>query len=180
VTRDPLVAGCEAGRARLRLAAVLPFVVGLLVCVMGGDVAEADPPVPQAVRDAGVGGSTLEALASEYRRLRKIHGHMSGAPGHWVDEVDSAGGAKDRVMQELGRRFDRGTSRARVVALMGGPDSVLHSGDPGWETARQSRQSDAGVVDEALIYWWRGAHDYLIFDVDHGRVVGSHWYAALE
>jgi hypothetical protein len=166
-------------RARRCSFAVLP-VIGLLAFKGGGDTALADAPVAQAVADAGVSRMTVEALASEYRRLRRVHGHMSGAPGHWVDEVDSAGGAKDRVMGELGRRLGGGTSRARVVTLMGAPDSVLHPGDPGWETARQSRRSDAGVVDEALIYWWRGGHDYLIFDVDQGHVVGSHWYAALE
>jgi hypothetical protein len=163
------------------------FLAMMLACRSAGqpvDLPSASPP--PAVEDAGVAPSevdvrtaSLEELATEYASLRKIHGHMSGAPGSWIDDVDSFGGRKHRVMAELGSRLDGGVSRTRLVALIGEPDGTAHEGDDGW--LAMARRSPGGKeATEMLVYEWRGRHDFLFFAARDRQITGSGWWMAGE
>lgn len=121
----------------------------------------------------------LADLAREFRRLRATPGHMSGAPGQWNAEVDGPGGRKAVVMHELRRRLADGkTGRSAIVALLGDPDEVAHPGDLLWTYARpEGRVAD---VEALVIYYWRGVHDFLFFEVRGDRVLGAEWWMAGE
>jgi hypothetical protein len=122
----------------------------------------------------------LTALAAEYRALRTLRGHSSRPPGKWLDAVDAAGGRKDRVMGELGKRLGAGTTRLDpLTALLGAPDDVARPGSTLWALAMSVRRPDGGgAVDELEVYEWRGLHDLLFFEVRQGRVLRSDWWAA--
>jgi hypothetical protein len=122
----------------------------------------------------------LTTLAAEYRALRTLRGHSSRPPGKWLDAVDAAGGRKERVMGELGKRLGAGTTRLEpLTALLGAPDDVARPGSTIWSLAMSVRRPDGGgAVDELEVYEWRGLHDFLFFEVRQGRVLRSDWWAA--
>ena len=119
---------------------------------------------------------SLAELAAEYQALRKQPGHFSG--GQWNDDVDRAGGRKEEVLAELGKRLGDGThTRAQVIAYLGEPDAVLKPGDMMF---RHSYDGQDPRVRELLVYHWRGWHDFLYFGSDGTRIITEGWWAALE
>lgn len=139
------------------------------------------------VRDSGtpdarppVESMGLAALAAEYRTLRTLPGHSSRPSAKWNDVVDAAGGRKERVMVELGKRLGTGTQRlSPLVALLGAPDAVALPGSPLWTLAMSIRRPDGGgAADELEVYEWRGQHDFLFFEVRQGTVLRSDWWQA--
>lgn len=103
------------------------------------------------------GWGQLEDLGREYRELRKQTGHFSGGDT-WNDAVDHWKGRKHEVMAELGRQLGQ-VRTDRLLQIMGPPDE-----------RRANR----------WIYFWRGGHDYLYFEVEGARVTSSHWWMAGE
>ena len=120
------------------------------------------PPSPPPV--------TVEDLGAELRRLRAIPGHFGG--GAWNDDVDGFQGRKHVVMEALERQLARAT-RAHVVEVMGPPDAVARPGEPWW-------QGETQAATVRLVYYWRGRHDVLYFDMRGDAVVGSGWWMAGE
>lgn len=100
----------------------------------------------------------LTSLGREYQELRKQSGHFSGG-GEWNSKVDRWNGRKHQVMAELAEKLGSGQSTQILLAVMGEPD------------ARQGSQ---------WLYYWRGRHDYLIFDCQQGKIVKSEWWMAGE
>jgi len=136
----------------------------LLAAVLGSSsVARAQP------------GST-ESLGAELGRLRRTPGHFGG--GTWSDEIDAFGGRKHEVMEILASRLGvPGTPSARLLAIMGPPDERVRSGTELWA---DSVYGPAAAGLEALVYHWRGRHDFLYFLVRRRRVVRSGWWMAHE
>ena len=122
----------------------------------------------------------LLQTAQEFRRLRQIKGHFKG--GTWDKEVDSAQGAKGHLMGELGQALGKGDStEERVLELMGPPDDVVKPGSLTWHMIRSVHSGQTRLGTHALLYEWRGRHDFLFFMCDdRGRVMHSDWWAALE
>jgi hypothetical protein len=120
--------------------------------------AGAEAPIP----------TEIHALGQEFRRLRALPGHMQAHGGEWNDEVDRYGGRKHQVMEALGTQLGTGHhTQAEVIELMGPPDQVTLQGKP--------------HPAELLVYFWRGAHDYLYFTVgDKGVVLKADWWMAGE
>lgn len=133
-------------------------------------------PTRGAEPEASAPDEDTRTLAAEYRALRAIPGHFGG--GEWNDAVDRAGGRKQVVLAALGERLGDGhSSRAEVEALLGPPDDVLRPGDPLYAAALRD---DAPKAVEALVYRWRGMHDFLYFASDGRRVLSSGWWFAWE
>ena len=150
-------------------------------------LAQATVTTGPPVRDSGapdarppVESMGLAALAAEYRTLRTLTGHSSRPPAKWNDVVDAAGGRKERVMAELGKRLGTGTTRlSPLVAWLGAPDDVALPGSSLWTLAMSVRRPDGGgAVDELEIYEWRGQHDFLFFEVQKGTVLRAGWWQA--
>jgi hypothetical protein len=123
----------------------------------------------------------VEVIAEELRSLRAIKGHFEG--GVWDDRVDQWGGRKQELMTQLGSRFGLGTNtNAQVVDLLGPPDQIVREGDRLFEmVARQSiPERSAHDSLELLIYYWRGAHDFLYFRSNGRNILGSGWWYAYE
>lgn len=116
----------------------------------------------------------MEALAAEYRQLRTVPGHFSGDA--WNDAVDSFQGRKHEVMAQLGDLLGDGRhTRDEVVGLLGEPDQVVDPSSTLWPVMNK-----VGTASEALVYSWRGNHDFLYFPVRDGRVLRSAWWMAYE
>lgn len=62
------------------------------------------------------------------------------------------------LLRVLGQRLD-GQPRAALVRALGPPDRVR---------------------GDALVYYWRGEHDYLYFRLQANQLVRSAWYYAYE
>lgn len=62
------------------------------------------------------------------------------------------------IMEHLGKRLN-GSSKKQIKKIMGNPDS------------KEGKQ---------WIYFWRGRHDYLIFEFTGSKGAASRWYYAYE
>lgn len=123
----------------------------------------------------------VEAAAAEFRALRPIPGHFSGA--EWNEDVDPWMGRKHRLMITLGDSLAGGDYDLTLLTeLMGEPDRTLLPEDPLYE--RIAGANPDFDLDEpgtsVLVYGWRGGHDLLYFVVKGGAVVHSGWWYALE
>ncbi|MEW6284049.1 MAG: hypothetical protein AB1758_35880 [Candidatus Eremiobacterota bacterium] len=120
-----------------------------------------------------MGNQELPALAAEFRELRTIRGWFSGGDA-WVDAVDSWDGRKHRVMGRLAELLGDGQhTRAEVEKLLGAPDEAVRPASPTFRFIQ-------GEADLALVYRWRGMHDFLYFRCVGDRVVGYGWWMAGE
>ena len=122
-----------------------------------------------------------QELAAEFRRLRAVQGHFQG--GEWNAEVDGWMDRKHQVMIDLGSRLgDGGCGRTQITDLLGPPDVIAGPGDVVFDLV--SRQPEFQVplpADyELLIYYWRGAHDYLYFTAEGQTISSSGWWHAYE
>lgn len=149
-----------------------PLVAVVLALALSPVMAAA--PAPRPAR-----AESTEQLAREYRRLRA----KKVQPGVLDRETQAFGGRKHEVMGELVARLGvRGTKRARIVALMGEPDSVVDHPSPRDCELLRNAGGGPGCGDATLllVYEWRGMHDYAWFGIGDGAVVSSGWYFALE
>ncbi len=150
------------------------------------------PPTPPTYEElhAAAMARPIEELGRELGELRATKGHFGGGT-EWNDDVDRWGGRKHVVLAALLQRLcssrpdDRtgtcspGTSRNRVVELMGAPDEVATRGSMPWTYALEERE--ASSVRELLVYHWRGGHDFVFFAADaQGDVRFARWWMAGE
>lgn len=103
------------------------------------------------------GAPSLAALGKRYRALRARD--AANPPGTFDPETDGANGELFKVMDRLRERLGKaGQPGAGVRRIMGAPDAVK---------------------DGRWIYFWRGWHDYLFFEVDErARIVRADWWMA--
>ncbi|KNE61267.1 hypothetical protein AMAG_07010 [Allomyces macrogynus ATCC 38327] len=138
--------------------------------------------------------------------------YSATAAGDWNKDVDTYGGAKHEAMETVRVALVPDTPHAAsttpgsaIAQLLGEPDAVLTSRD----AVRALMAGGAGVSAQAaaiagapgpvispgmqvagqpgsgstfLVYFWRGTHDYLAFEVDADgeQVKGSEWVLAGE
>jgi hypothetical protein len=116
------------------------------------------------IKKTGLEKVPIDALATEFRKLRKIKGHFQG--GKWNKDTDGWMCRKHRVMIELGRRLVNNSFKLKdILRLLGEPDKIKH------------KKKDGG---ETLVYYWRGNHDYLMFTCKDQLIVHSYWWYAFE
>jgi hypothetical protein len=120
-----------------------------------------------------------EEIAAQFRDLRTIKGHFQD--GDWNADVDAWMGRKHQLMIQLGTRLGPGDCRrAQVVQLLGPPDLAAREGDASFnEVSRLPEfEKPAAGPYELLIYYWRGAHDFLYFTAQGETVLSSGWWYA--
>ena len=101
---------------------------------------------------------SLVELGRRFQALRKRQ--RAQPPGNFDSDLDGWNGELHNVMTELGRRLGvAGTKTSQVRFIMGEPDE---------KTAAR------------WVYWWRGGHDYLFFELAKATVTKSDWYMAGE
>lgn len=160
------------------------LVLGLVAC-SGSAPHAAEPPAPSPppieaapaevpARRAATALS-LDELAAELRALRAIPGHFGG--GEWNDDVDRSGGRKVEVLGELGARLGDGTHDEPELAALGPPDVTITGSAPAMEGIFPR---GADPYDRLLVFYWRGGHDFLYFQVRGTRIVGHAWWNAGE
>ncbi|KNC98583.1 uncharacterized protein SPPG_06268 [Spizellomyces punctatus DAOM BR117] len=145
----------------------------------------------------------LAILSTEFKALRDRKGHFNG--GEHDKDVDGYGGKKHKTMEALAKALgNKGTPATKVLEAMGPPDEIvpkvgasnvgpLQAAGPGAITGGMPGPVIAGGSPNALgaaegkpyflIYYWRGRHDYLWFEVDPSgdeKINDYGWYAAGE
>ncbi|KAJ3039808.1 hypothetical protein HDV00_011716 [Rhizophlyctis rosea] len=143
----------------------------------------------------------LTTAQSDYQSLRSVKGHFDGGD-EFNPDVDKFGGKKQLAMEKLGEYLGApGTPATRVLQTMGKPDAVVPKTDASQEGPSALQGGSAGVQgmpgplipggglaeggNYFLVYYWRGKHDYLWFEVQTDKngdetVKGYDWYKALE
>jgi hypothetical protein len=122
-----------------------------------------------------------QELAAEFVRLRTVQGHFQGGP--WTAEVDDWMGRKHQVMIGLGTQLvDAGCTQGQVTDLLGPPDLTVTPGDPLFDQVSRQAEFEKPPAEPytLLIYYWRGAHDFLYFTSVDGAIIGSGWWHAYE
>jgi hypothetical protein len=155
------------------------LIVALLL--MAGCASPARLPTGSPAPDGCELPTDTEEFAAEFVRLRAVQGHFQG--GSWNDDVDAWSGRKHRVMLDLGSRLSAaGCKQERLTDLLGSPDRIARPGDAIFdEVSRQAEfEEPPGPDYELLVYYWRGARDYLYFTADGETILGSGWWHAYE
>ncbi|KAI9209709.1 uncharacterized protein BJ171DRAFT_6271 [Polychytrium aggregatum] len=165
----------------IKRSAVL-FAVLLSIVLIGLAAASMSQPLSSPAP------ANLSALSAEFSTLRSVKGHFEGGDD-FIPDVDGPNGKKRQTMNALLAVLGQpGTPAASIFEAMGKPDEVSTSPDvfqnavpllpgPVVPTAGAPQTSEAMY----LIYYWRGRHDYLYFQVDAGEnVVRAAWFNALD
>lgn len=104
------------------------------------------------------GDPTLYNKGQEFQALRQERGHFTGG-GPWNAKVDAWNGRKHQLMGELKEALESGQSEETLKTLLGAPDEIQ---------------------GKSWLYYWRGKHDYLIFEFSKGFTTGAKWWMAGE
>ncbi|KAI9105862.1 hypothetical protein DFS34DRAFT_574144 [Phlyctochytrium arcticum] len=131
----------------------------------------------------------LAFWASEFQTLRQKKGHFSG--GEHDTDVDSYKGKKHTIMESLGKALGvKGNPAVKVLESMGQPDEIaagpgaITGGMPGPVITGGAPPLTETIPGKNyfLIYYWRGRHDYLWFEVNASdeTVEACDWYQAGE
>jgi hypothetical protein len=118
----------------------------------------------------------LEKTAQEYREMRKI----SPPPSKVFTQ------RKAEVMDELRQCLEVGKAdQKRIIQLMGSPDHLAKKGSDLYQLALHSlkfSETPRGLekAKDALIYEWRGLHDFMFFITDGKQLIISGWWMAME
>lgn len=166
----------SAGRAFTRHRQTLTVALLLLAGCASATATPTSSPAPQGCDLP----AETRALAAEFVRLRTVQGHFQGGP--WIADVDDWMGRKHQVMLELGARLvEAGCAPGQVADLLGPPDLVAGPGDEAYDqVGRQPGFEEPPNSYELLIYYWRGARDFLYFISADGTMAGSGWWHAYE
>jgi len=122
--------------------------------------------------------ANLPALSREYRELRKT----PSEPKPSTEFIQH----KAEVMDQLRQCLDyMKADRKLVVDTLGAPDRIVKKGELLYKMAFDSVKFSEtpphlDQAKEALIYEWRGLHDFMFFLMDGKKVILSSWWAALE
>jgi len=123
--------------------------------------------------------TSLETLSAEYKALKQIPSYFGN--GEWNDDIDKWGGKKQQVMEKLGKELGNGSyTKSKVIDLLGSPDMTARSSDKIYQSLVLSNQQGNNKPEEILIYFWRGMHDYLYFNVEKGIIVSFDWFYSYE
>ncbi|MFO1518807.1 MAG: hypothetical protein U1F57_03950 [bacterium] len=119
----------------------------------------------------------LEELSKEFQALRRRK-----PPNPWGEFYQHKADVMDSLRQCLDAEK---ANEKRIIQLMGKPDRVARRGSPLYEWAYDSihyTETPVGIekAKEALIYEWRGMHDFLFFITDGEKGIISAWWAALD
>ena len=66
-----------------------------------------------------------------------------------------------------------------VVRLLGRPDAIVRPGDELWGLVAIDLTAQS-PIDQALVYQWRGWHDFQFYAIRDRRVVQVGWWMAGE
>ncbi|KAI9138701.1 hypothetical protein BKA69DRAFT_1127155 [Paraphysoderma sedebokerense] len=149
----------------------------------------------------------VNQLSTQFKSLRNMPSHFMG--GQWTDQVDKFGSDKHMVMEEFLRRLGQeGTAVGEVIQHMGSPDRICASKEE-VEALKSGSGQAAGIAmmpgpvmnvpfvgkegiekmmstmaqgKTYLVYYWRGAHDFLVFETDDSgeKVKSGGWWNAGE
>ncbi|KAL7750376.1 hypothetical protein RI367_004149 [Sorochytrium milnesiophthora] len=128
----------------------------------------------------------LTTLQQSFHTLRSEPSHFAGTGG-FNPRVDKFQGDKHVAMQELQRQLGvPGTEATDVFKYMGDPDLRVETLDQVKKLMGGTTYAlaDAGQTEESkkrfLVYYWRGIHDYLYFQLDNQckQVEQSGWIQA--
>ena len=123
----------------------------------------------------------VQAAAAIYRELRPIAGQFNG--GEWHPEADDWHGAKHTAMIKVAAfADDNEILETTLIELLGVPDLSVRENDKLLNLVKlqpdyEDTQAESSVH---LIYYWRGEHDFLFFEIDNGAVVQSGWWYSME
>jgi hypothetical protein len=195
-----MIAFISLGKARC--AMMLPKSAAVLVLLMlAGCTVRAGAPTDAlregAIKETALEGDALEegspktegcawsvdseGIAAEFRGLRTGKGHFQG--GTWNADVDKWMGRKHRIMIQLGSRLGSGDcAKAEIIQLLGLPDLTARESDAPFDLVKRLpafEKPTAGPC-ELLIYYWRGAHDFLYFTSQDETILNSGWWYAGE
>lgn len=124
---------------------------------------------------------SLSQMSSDFNRLRKIKGHFSG--GSWNNAVDKWRGYKHNIMLKFSKHFDRGGQQvSRVIQYMGSPDETAEPGSRLFQQLNTLPQYTGMDLTDSrfLIYYWRGEHDFLFFELRDEELLSTGWWHAGE
>lgn len=119
--------------------------------------------------------------AETYRRLRPTPSHFSG--GAWNDALDGWNGEKHQAMQTIATELDRRSSPisvSQLTAQLDTPDETLTPDEPRFSTLAEMHPTQASLIDQILLYHWRGQNDYLYFLSDGEEITAVSWWYAGE
>jgi hypothetical protein len=163
----------------MRLTCLVALMGAVLIGCVSGQPASSPLVTPPDSRSPV--DDDLKRLAAEFRSLRAIPGQFGG--GEWNDAVDRWGGRKHTLMIDLGSRLGAGDfDKDQIVQLLGAPDRVARAGDDLYDliSSLPGRELSPAASTEYLVYYWRGAHDFLFFEYRDSSVAGSDWWYAGE
>jgi hypothetical protein len=123
----------------------------------------------------------LRQIAEAFKTLRTIRGHFDG--GTWNDDVDRWMGRKHRLMLQISTLVaENDYSRSEIIQLLNPPDRIVREGDNLYNqiAALPDHRRLDFPSEEYLIYYWRGAHDYLFFTCENRMIVSADWWYAGE
>ena len=163
----------------INLTKYIIFIGLLLIVSTAPDMAGSDSE--RETKETGFAHVPIEAIASEFRKIRKIKGHFDG--GAWNDAVDQWMGRKHRLMIELGSRLSEGKyKKDDIITQLGQPDRIAGKGKDLFKLilCQQRYESSAADSYEFLVYYWRGKHDFLFFTCKDRTIVQSGWWYAGE
>lgn len=134
---------------------------------------------PTVTEEAGSVEDPIEQIATEFRSLRLVRGQFDG--GTWNDDVDLWMGRKHKLMLDLASQLTGGDyDKTEIMRLLDAPDEIAHAGDPLFEQITMLPEYEIAtvVLNEFLIYYWRGTHDFLFFVNQDDKIIGSDWWFA--
>jgi len=123
----------------------------------------------------------LEDIAAEFRGLRSTKGHFEG--GTWNADLDKWMGRKHHIMIQLGSRLGSGEcAKAEIIQRLGPPDQTARESDASFDLLNRLPEFERPAAGpyELLIYYWRGAHDFLYLISQDETILSSGWWYAGE
>ncbi|GAA3958355.1 hypothetical protein GCM10022278_15970 [Allohahella marinimesophila] len=137
---------------------------------------------PNAWSTEACGSDQIQAIATEFRKIRTVAGHFNGAD--WHPEVDAYDGRKHQLMQVLAERApEEGLGGECLALLLGEPDELTRVDTPtGASMLSQIEWENIGSTsgEELLTYDWRGRHDRLVFLIRDARTLAAGWLLSYE
>ncbi|KAI3649641.1 hypothetical protein MP228_005273 [Amoeboaphelidium protococcarum] len=144
---------------------------------------------------------SVEQLSSRYQQLKNITSHFDERPHDNATtvnitdngaDVDTFNGEKHQVMMALGDKLgQKGTKWEQLLDAMGEPDEITHDLDNPYQSApfmpgpvipEGSQPIDQQEGDVYLLYYWRGRHDFLWFQMSESSEIiqKSDWHYTQE
>jgi hypothetical protein len=133
----------------INLTRIYFIFIGLLFIVSTApDMAGSDSG--RDTKETGFAHVPVEAIASEFRKVRKIKGHFDG--GAWNDAVDHWMGRKHRLMIELGSRLSESKyKKDDIITQLGQPDRIAGKGDDLFKRIIRQQRYESSAADSYLI-----------------------------